>query len=100
MLAPIRRACLFIRPIAPKAQPLQLQRIHVRQYANIDRKNPTKKHYSYLDEDAQKLHRWIEDFLPTSVPKHLCKMTFSRSSGPGGQNVNKYCDQGIIADIG
>ncbi|CAL1716143.1 unnamed protein product [Somion occarium] len=32
---------------------------------------------------------WISKFKSQSIPKSLVELTFSRSSGPGGQNVNK-----------
>jgi hypothetical protein len=35
---------------------------------------------------------WLAGFGPESIPKQICDLSFSRSSGPGGQNVNKYVD--------
>ncbi|KAI8980135.1 RF-1 domain-containing protein [Trametes punicea] len=32
---------------------------------------------------------WIDQFKAAQIPKNLVELTFSRSSGPGGQNVNK-----------
>ncbi|TFK94056.1 hypothetical protein K466DRAFT_22027 [Polyporus arcularius HHB13444] len=32
---------------------------------------------------------WIEQFASRQIPKSLVEFTYSRSSGPGGQNVNK-----------
>lgn len=32
---------------------------------------------------------FLAGFGPDSIPKRLYEITFSRSSGPGGQNVNK-----------
>ncbi|RPD60010.1 hypothetical protein L226DRAFT_63688 [Lentinus tigrinus ALCF2SS1-7] len=32
---------------------------------------------------------WIEKFKSREIPKSLVEFTYSRSSGPGGQNVNK-----------
>jgi hypothetical protein len=34
--------------------------------------------------------RWLTTFDINTIPRKLGKVTFSRSSGPGGQNVNKY----------
>src|SRR5436190_6492289 len=65
--------------------------IAIRHYANVDRKNPTRKYkFTALDEEMKRLHIWIDNLALSSIPKDLCKVTFSRSSGPGGQNVNKY----------
>jgi len=43
-----------------------------------------------LDEEELKAARsWLTTFTPESIPKSICEVSFSRSSGPGGQNVNK-----------
>ena len=70
----------------------------VRTYAKVDRRNPTKfklhspgtlKGYQ-MNDDMRALQNWIQWFTLEKIPQHLCTVTFSRSSGPGGQNVNKY----------
>ncbi|KAJ7082843.1 hypothetical protein B0H15DRAFT_912135 [Mycena belliarum] len=40
-------------------------------------------------EDASLARAWISKFRATQVPKGSVELSFSRSSGPGGQNVNK-----------
>ena len=40
-------------------------------------------------EDHTAARRWLSRFNINTVPRNLCEITFSRSSGPGGQNVNK-----------
>ena len=41
-------------------------------------------------EEDQKLAReWLSTFDLAMVPRRVCEISFSRSSGPGGQNVNK-----------
>ncbi|KZF21918.1 peptidyl-tRNA hydrolase domain-containing protein [Xylona heveae TC161] len=43
-----------------------------------------------LDEaELAAARRWIANCTPDSIPKNLGQVSFSRSSGPGGQNVNK-----------
>ena len=63
----------------------------IRCYANIDKSNPTRKtKFSALNDEMKALHLFVKNLTPGQLPKDLCKVTFSRSSGPGGQNVNKY----------
>jgi len=40
-------------------------------------------------EEISLARRWLAKFDPDTIPKRLCELSFSRSSGPGGQNVNK-----------
>jgi peptidyl-tRNA hydrolase ICT1 len=42
------------------------------------------------EEDLQKARIWLDSLHAETIPKSICEMSFSRSSGPGGQNVNKY----------
>ena len=42
------------------------------------------------DERALRAAReWLTSFKLESIPRNECIVTYSRSSGPGGQNVNK-----------
>ena len=48
-------------------------------------------------EEAQKQARqWLASYNPNTIPKRLCETTSSRSSGPGGQHVNKYTIQVLM----
>ncbi|KAG5732912.1 hypothetical protein E4T56_gene6202 [Termitomyces sp. T112] len=40
-------------------------------------------------EDHHEAKAWISKFKTQTIPKSLVELNFSRSSGPGGQNVNK-----------
>lgn len=44
------------------------------------------------EEELKKAREWLKDFSTSSIPRDIGSMTYSRSSGPGGQNVNKYVD--------
>jgi len=43
----------------------------------------------YSDEDLAAARKWLADLNSDTIPRNLSEITFSRSSGPGGQNVNK-----------
>lgn len=50
----------------------------------------------FPDEKSVKAARqWLETFSVESIPRSKCIISFSRSSGPGGQNVNKYGEQWV-----
>jgi peptidyl-tRNA hydrolase ICT1 len=40
--------------------------------------------------------QWVERFRPTDIPRHQFDLIFSRSSGAGGQNVNKVNTRATI----
>lgn len=42
------------------------------------------------EADMRDAREWLASFDVETIPKKLCDISFSRSSGPGGQNVNKY----------
>ena len=43
-------------------------------------------------EDQAAARQWLANFTPDSIPLKICDIRYSRSSGPGGQKVNKYND--------
>ena len=51
----------------------------------------TRQLYSHgsSDKEIAEARSWLESFSPSAIPRNTCVVTFSRSSGPGGQNVNK-----------
>ena len=44
---------------------------------------------SPLDDDQQVARQWLANYNTNTIPRNICDKSFSRSSGPGGQNVNK-----------
>jgi peptidyl-tRNA hydrolase ICT1 len=56
---------------------------HVRPFAS--KRGPV----DYSDEDLSSARKWLAALNPDTIPRNLSEITFSRSSGPGGQNVNK-----------
>ncbi|EED20276.1 peptidyl-tRNA hydrolase domain protein [Talaromyces stipitatus ATCC 10500] len=41
------------------------------------------------ESELSKAKDWLAKFDINSIPRNICSISFSRSSGPGGQNVNK-----------
>ena len=41
------------------------------------------------EEEQAAGRQWLATFNPSTIPRHLCQVTYSRASGPGGQKVNK-----------
>lgn len=41
------------------------------------------------EAELQAARQWLSKLDPETIPKGICEVSFSRSSGPGGQNVNK-----------
>ncbi|KAJ5240148.1 hypothetical protein N7468_004767 [Penicillium chermesinum] len=44
---------------------------------------------SSSDHEVELARAWLKTLNPKSIPRHVGEVSFSRSSGPGGQNVNK-----------
>ncbi|KAF2870985.1 hypothetical protein BDV95DRAFT_607273 [Massariosphaeria phaeospora] len=44
---------------------------------------------SVTEEELQVARKWLEALHAETIPKTVGELSFSRSSGPGGQNVNK-----------
>lgn len=42
------------------------------------------------DEELHQARAWVAQLHAETIPKTIGELSFSRSSGPGGQNVNKY----------
>ncbi|KAL4873363.1 hypothetical protein BDV12DRAFT_182208 [Aspergillus spectabilis] len=49
----------------------------------------TSRRTDYSIEDVTAAREWISKFNSTVIPRHVGEISFSRSGGPGGQNVNK-----------
>ncbi len=42
------------------------------------------------EDDLEEGREWLARFTLDTIPKNICDVKCSRSSGPGGQNVNKF----------
>ena len=43
-----------------------------------------------LEEEQRAARAWLASFNMSTIPNNLYEVSFSKSSGPGGQHVNKY----------
>ncbi|KOS39725.1 hypothetical protein ACN38_g9417 [Penicillium nordicum] len=50
---------------------------------------PLRRFASQADQDVQIARDWLKTLNSKTIPRNICEVSFSRSSGPGGQNVNK-----------
>ncbi|KAI9703948.1 MAG: hypothetical protein M1820_005730 [Bogoriella megaspora] len=50
-----------------------------------------------VSEDLVAARQWLANFNPDTIPRDLCNLSFSRSSGPGGQNVNKVNSKATLS---
>ncbi|KAJ5103710.1 hypothetical protein N7532_004239 [Penicillium argentinense] len=48
------------------------------------------------DSDLELARSWLNALHSRTIPRHIGQVSFSRSSGPGGQNVNKSVQPEII----
>ncbi|KAL8750019.1 MAG: hypothetical protein Q9199_007332 [Rusavskia elegans] len=49
-----------------------------------------------IEADQAAARGWLKGFGPSTLPKKSCEISFSRSSGPGGQNVNKVNSKAML----
>ena len=48
------------------------------------------QHEVTSEADLTAVREWLARYKSETIPRNICDISFSRSSGPGGQNVNKY----------
>lgn len=66
-------------------------RLHYRLIALSRYLSTSAKSFNDFSESDQSVARdWLAKFNSNTISQKLGEITFSRSSGPGGQNVNKY----------
>jgi len=52
------------------------------------------------DEELQHARTWLHSLHAGTIPSAIGELSFSRSSGPGGQNVNKYARASWASRVG
>jgi len=51
--------------------------------------NSNSNSYSYSPSELRKVTEWVQKFQIQDIPVDSFQISFARSRGPGGQNVNK-----------
>jgi len=67
----------------------------------------SRSHYRHLSQvvarfysnssDVLKSKEWLQSFDSSQIPRHLFNISYSRSSGPGGQKVNKTSSKATVS---
>ena len=58
-------------------------------FSHISTSTTTHNSEDFSDQDQADAREWLNRFNPNTISRDLGDISFSRSSGPGGQNVNK-----------
>ncbi|PNS17245.1 hypothetical protein CAC42_6928 [Sphaceloma murrayae] len=53
------------------------------------RSSSSSTNAAHTEEDIRQARQWLARFDAETLPRNIFDFSFSRSSGPGGQNVNK-----------
>ncbi|KAL4958192.1 hypothetical protein BDW69DRAFT_179795 [Aspergillus filifer] len=53
------------------------------------RRSFASRYAGVSEEDLTAAREWLSKLKPTTIPRNVGEISFSRSGGPGGQNVNK-----------
>ena len=94
MISSLGRAYAF-----PVARPLAISGAHQAAVRSFASRRLAALNAGEPDEEELKAAReWLAKLHSKSIPRHICEVSFSRSSGPGGQNVNKSVPEFIISE--
>ena len=81
----MRRGFLISSIISSSSKTKALTRVYLSRYKSTASKLPDE----FSEEDQIEARNWLGRFNIDTIPRNLGDVSFSRSSGPGGQNVNK-----------
>lgn len=56
-----------------------------------------RKLHSFSKVEIENARKWVQSSTSASIPRHLFNVSYSRSSGPGGQKVNKTSSKATIS---
>ncbi|PYI24965.1 hypothetical protein BP00DRAFT_452573 [Aspergillus indologenus CBS 114.80] len=81
LLCPVRRGPLLLSHIASPT-------VAKRPFASR-RSAGIRDEDQVSEDDLSAARQWLASFSSKTIPRDICEVSFSRSGGPGGQNVNK-----------
>ncbi|EGD84662.2 hypothetical protein H112_08376 [Trichophyton rubrum D6] len=55
-----------------------------------------RRAHTASDDELRAARTWLAQLTADTIPRSICAVSFSRSSGPGGQNVNKVNSKATI----
>ena len=67
-----------------------IQRSSLKAKARFASSNWSPRDAGPNDEELNAARTWLARLNSMTVPRTICRISYSRSSGPGGQHVNKY----------
>lgn len=77
------------RPFSPTFFCLSRRSFASRRAAAPADDHDQKQDQGQNSEELATARHWLSKLDAQTIPRHLCGISFSRSGGPGGQNVNK-----------
>lgn len=81
----VRRGFSISNIICTSSKTKLLTRVSLSRYKSTTSKLPDE----FSEADHLEARHWLDEFNINTIPRSLGDVSFSRSSGPGGQNVNK-----------
>ncbi|KAF2723452.1 hypothetical protein K431DRAFT_219806 [Polychaeton citri CBS 116435] len=64
--------------------------------AGLVRRYGIKRGADYDADELDVARQWLAKLDAETIPRSICDVSFSRSSGPGGQNVNKVSSKATL----
>ncbi|MCJ1345663.1 hypothetical protein MMC31_003871 [Peltigera leucophlebia] len=88
----VRRGFFISSIINTSSKTKLLTRVYLSTYTSTASKLPDE----FSEEDHIDARNWLNRFNIDTIPRSLGHVSFSRSSGPGGQNVNKVNSKATV----
>jgi peptidyl-tRNA hydrolase ICT1 len=66
-----------------------IRRVQLQLWTGVRLYSSRNQPHEPSEDDVRAARSWLQKLDAETIPKSICELSFSRSSGPGGQNVNK-----------